>query len=189
MRNQSRIVLAVGITLFAAALVYTACYTYFHLFVIDHWRNIILVLLWAGAAVALGLLFVNRAQTREELRRRCYLSPEWIYNHEIGYARLSQAIPDGDAFDFVTFAADALVDMSYGFDVAETPENFEPTFMVSTTTFKVRQTGDGAVVSKWEGHLHRVVSDAEGRRGTYEIAPFANAAELARLLEENEAFS
>jgi hypothetical protein len=79
--------------------------------------------------------------------------------------------------------------MSYGFEVAEVPEDFEPTFMVSTTTFKVRQTGDGAVVSQWKGTLHRVVSDSDGNRGTYEIAPFENAAELAQLLEDNEAFS
>lgn len=188
MRRRSLICAIVGALLLVAALVYTACYAYFHLFVIDHWRNIVVILLWTAVAVALGLWLLDRAATREELRRRCYLSPEWIYNHEIGYARLSQAVPDGDAFEFVTFAADALVEMSYGFEVAETPEDFEPTLMVSTTTFKVRRTGDGAVVSQWKGSLHRVVSDREGHRGTYEIAPFSNAAELAQLLEDNGAF-
>ena len=77
--------------------------------------------------------------------------------------------------------------MSYGFEVADAPADFEPEFMVSTSEFKVRRTGDGAVVSQWKGALHRVVSDADGTRGTYEIAGFDNAAELAQLLEQNEA--
>ena len=98
-------------------------------------------------------------------------------------------MPSGDAYEFVTFAADALVEMSYGFEVAEMPEDFQPRYMVSTKTFKVRQTGDGAVVSQWKGALHRVVSDPNGTRGTYEIGQFENAAQLAQLLEQNEAFS
>ena len=189
MRKQTIASLAVGIVLLVAAVVYTICYAYFHLYLIDRWRNILLVLLWAAVAAVMVILFVNRSGTREELLRRYYLSPEWIYNHEIGYAPLSQAIPDGDAYEFVTFAADALVEMSYGFEVAKAPENFQPDFMVSTSEFKVRHTGDGAVVSRWKGALHRVVSDPDGTRGTYEIGLFNNAAELAQLLEQNEVFS
>ena len=189
MRKQAFASLVLGIILLLAALAYTICYAYFHLYVIDHWRNIVVIVLWALAAAVLAIAFVERSHTREELIRRYYLSREWIYNYEIGYARLSQAVPSGDAYEFVSFAADSLVEMSYGFEVAEAPTDFEPEFMVSTTTFKVRHTGDGAVVSVWKGSLHRVVSDADGNRGTYEIGSFENAAELARLLEQNEALS
>ena len=189
MRKQSIAGLVIVILLLLAAIIYTLCYAYFRLFVIDHWRNILVLVLWAAVAVVAVAWFVNSSKTREELLRRYYLSHEWVYNHEIGYARLSQAVPDGDAYEFVSFAADSLVEMSYGFDVAEAPDNFEPEFMVSTTNFQVRRTGDGAVVSRWQGSLHRVVSDPNGTRGTYEIAEFKNAAELAQLLEQNEALS
>ncbi|MDO4890254.1 MAG: hypothetical protein Q3963_02740 [Coriobacteriaceae bacterium] len=189
MRNPSKVNLIIGLLLLVAAIVYTVCYTVLHLYVIDHWRNILVVGLWALAAVVLAVWFAQRSLEREELIRRYYLSRDWIYNHEIGYAPLSQVVPDADAYEFVTFAADALVEMSYGFEVAETPDNFEPDFMVSTTRFDVRQTGDGAVVAQWKGALHRVVRDQDGNRGTYEIAPFENAAELAQLLEENEALA
>lgn len=189
MRRQSIASLVIGVVVLAAAIAYTLSYAYFHLYVIDHWRNILVVALWAVAAAALAIWFVQRSREREELIRRYYLSHDWVYNHEIGYARIAQAIPDGDAYEFVTFAADSLVEMSYGFDVAEAPEDFEPEFMVSTTTFQVRHTGDGAVVSQWKGSLHRVVSDSDGQRGTYEIGAFGNAAELAQLLEQNGAIS
>ena len=189
MRRESFVGLVVGAILLVAAVVYTICYAFLRLYVIDHWRNILLVLLWALVVLVLALWFVQRSREREELIRRYYLSHEWVYNHEIGYARLSQAIPDGDAYEFVTFAADALVEMSYGFEVAEAPDNFEPEFMVSTSTFQVRRTGDGAVVSQWKGSLHRVVSDAAGERGTYEIGTFDNPVELAQLLDQNEAIS
>jgi hypothetical protein len=189
MRKQSIAGLVIVILLLLAAIIYTLCYAYFRLFVIDHWRNILVLVLWAAVAVVAVAWFVNSSKTREELLRRYYLSHEWVYNHEIGYARLAQAVPDGDAYEFVTFAADALVAMSYGFEVAEPPKDFEPKFMVSTERFEVRDTGDGAVVSQWKGSLHRVVSDSEGTRGTLEIATFDNAAELAQLLEENEALS
>lgn len=189
MRKQSLLGLAVALALLVAAVAYTLCYAYFRLYLIDNWRNILLVLVWAAVAIALAAWWVQRSHEREELIRRYYLSPEWVYNHEIGYASLAQAVPDGDAYEFVTFAADSLVTMSYGFEVAETPKDFEPKFMVSTERFEVRNTGDGAVVSQWKGSLHRVVTDGEGTRGTIEIAPFDNAAELAQLLEENEALS
>ena len=189
MRKQSKASLVVGVALLVVAVVYTACYSYFRLYLIDHWRNILFVFVWALVAGALVLWFVQRSREREELIRRYYLSPEWIYNHEIGYASLAQAVPDGDAYEFVTFAADSLVAMSYGFEVAETPQDFEPKFMVSTDKFQVRHIDDGAVVSQWKGSLHRVVSDSADTRGTYEIGTFDNAAELAQLLEENEALS
>ncbi|MDO4399671.1 MAG: hypothetical protein Q4D27_01835 [Coriobacteriia bacterium] len=187
MRKQTRIGMIIGVALLLAVIVYTACYAYFRLYIIDHWRNILFVLVCAAVVVALVVLFVNRSREREALIRRLYLSHEWIYNHEIGYARISQVVPDGDAYEFVTFAADALVEMSYGFAVAEAPDDFEPEYMVATTVFDIRQTGDGAVVKQWSGSLHRVVSDPDGQRGTYEVATFENAAELAQLLEENEA--
>ena len=188
MRSKSLAGIA-AIAVLVVAIAYTLCYAYFRLYLIDNWRNILLVLIWALVAIVLAAWFTQRSHEREELIRRYYLSPEWVYNHEIGYARLAQAVPDGDAYEFVTFAADALVAMSYGFEVAEPPKDFEPKFMVSTERFEVRDTGDGAVVSQWRGSLHRVVSDSEGTRGTLEIATFDNAAELAQLLEENEALS
>ena len=189
MRKQTIASLVVGAALLLAAVVYTLYYAYFDLQNVDRWQRILLMMVLLACAVAMVGLFVNRSHLRKEMLRRYYLSSEWIYNHEIGYAPLSQATPNGDAYEFVTFAADALVEMSYGFEVAETPEDFEPTLMVSTTTFKVRRTGDGAVVSQWKGSLHRVVSDANGTRGTFELGRFNNAAELAQLLEQNEVLS
>jgi hypothetical protein len=189
MRKQTIASIVVAAILLVLAIAYTLSYAYFNLHLIDQWRSILLVLLWAAVAVVIVGIFVERYHTREELLRRYYLSPDWIYNHEIGYAKLSQVIPDADAYEFVTFAADSLIEMSYGFEVAETPESFEPKFMVATKVFKVRRTGDGAVVSQWKGSLNRVVSDPDGTRGTFELGEFDNAAELAQLLEENEALS
>lgn len=189
MRKQTIASLVVGAALLVAAMAYTLCYAYFDLYLVDRWQTTLLVMLWAGFAAALVALFVDRSRLREEMLRRYYLSPEWVYNHEIGYARLSQAAPNGDAYEFVTFAADALIEMSYGFEVAETPNDFQPEYMVSTSVFKVRQTGDGAVVAQWKGALNRVVSDPNGKRGTFELGHFENAAELAQLLVQNEVLS
>ena len=188
-RKQTIVSLAVGLVLLVATVVYTICYAYYDFYLVDRWQNVLLIVLWAALAAALVALFVNRSNLREEMRRCYYLSQKWVYNHEIGYARLSQAAPNGDAYEFVTFAADALVEMSYGFEVAETPQDFQPEYMVSTSVFKIRKTGDGAVVSQWKGALHRVVSDTSGTRGTFELGRFDNAAELAQLLEQNEVIS
>lgn len=162
MRKQTIASLIVGAALLIAAVVYTLLYAYFDLQYVDRWQRILLIVLLMVIAAAMVALFVNRSHLREEMVRRYYLSPEWVYNHEIGYAPLSQAAPNGDAYEFVTFAADALIEMSYGFEVAETPQDFQPQYMVSTKVFRVRQTGDGAVVSQWKGALHRVVSDSHG---------------------------
>ena len=189
MRKQTIASLVVGAALLLAAVVYTLYYAYFDLQNVDRWQRILLMMVLLACAVAMVGLFVNRSHLRKEMLHRYYLSSEWIYNREIGYAPLSQATPNGDAYEFVTFAADALVEMSYGFEVAEVPQDFQPEYMVSTKVFRVRQTGDGAIVSRWEGALHRVVSDTDGNRGTFEIGQFKNAAELAQLLEQNEALS
>ncbi|MDO4532684.1 MAG: hypothetical protein Q4C36_03075 [Coriobacteriia bacterium] len=121
MRKQTIASLIVGAALLIAAVVYTLLYAYFDLQYVDCWQRILLIVLLMVIAAAMVALFVNRSHLREEMVRRYYLSPEWVYNHEIGYAPLSQAAPNGDAYEFVTFAADALIEMSYGFEVAETP--------------------------------------------------------------------
>ena len=189
MRKQHIASAVVAAILLIAAIVFTVVYTAFQLYLVNNWQDVVVLLLWASVAVALALMFIERSRTREELIRRYYLSHDWIYNHEIGYAKLSNATSCSNAYDFVAFAADSLVEMSYGFEVAEAPKDFEPEFMVSTRVFKVRDTGDGAVVSQWKGSLHRVVSDANGTRGTFELGRFNNAAELAQLLEQNEVLS
>jgi len=140
------------------------------------------------------LLFVLWRQTleRETLVRRFYISHEWIYNHEIGYAPLDRIIPDGDAYDFVTFAAEALARMSYGFEVANTPSSFEPEYIIESSAFLFHSTDEdddegAVVVDTWEGTLLKVDNPRDGKSSQSEVGNFSNAGELARLIEEVEA--
>ena len=188
MKGHNRTHVVVGIIALVVIAGLLVVYFSFGVFRGDRGINLLLMLLWVVLVILMIVVLQRRVLKREEIVRRFYLSKDGIYNNEMGYALFPHVDRGDDMLQFVLFAANSLVEMSYGFEVAETPEDFEPTLMVSTTTFKVRRTGDGAVVSQWKGSLHRVVSDREGHRGTYEIAPFSNAAELAQLLEDNGAF-
>ena len=154
--------------------------------------NISLVL--AGILTAALLLSVlwQRTLLREALVRRFYISPSWIYNHEIGYAPLSQVVPDGDAYGFVLFAANALARMSYGFEVAETPQAFEPVLIIDSPTFLFHTSGEesddpdeGVVIDEWQGVLRPVESLSHGEQGLGEAVDFENAGDLAQLLQDS----
>ena len=153
--------------------------------------NITIVL--AGVIVVAFLLVVlwQRTLVREAMVRHFYLSDGWIHNHEIGYAPISRIVPDRDAYEFVTFAAEALAHMSYGFDVADAPESFEPTYVIESNIFLFHTIGDeddldaGVVVDEWEGRLRVVDDSSADGTGFRDIAEFSSAKELANLLEEN----
>lgn len=151
--------------------------------------NVLLVALWVLVGAALLLVFRQRSLLREEMIRRFYLSEFWIYNHEIGYAPIAQIVPDGDVYEFVTFAADSLAHMSYGFEVAETPDDFEPKLLISSNTFRFHLVGEGdddtsAVIDQWKGTLQKVGRAADGTHTYTALGSYGNAKELARLIED-----
>lgn len=173
------------------ALALSIAYLNLGLFRGDRGFDLWLIILWVlVAAVALFILW-QRSLTREEMVRRFYVSDEGVYNHEIGYAPISQIAPDADAYEFVSFAADSLAEMSYGFEVADPPEDFKPTVMISTRLLRYRKPADdedgGAVVDQWKGSLYLV--ETPGDEKTYKSAgTYENARELAQLLEDNGLF-
>ena len=153
--------------------------------------NMALVLIGLVTVTLLLSVFWRQTLRRESMVRRFYISSEWIYNHEIGYAPLERIVPDGNVFDFVTFAADALAHMSYGFEVANPPTSFVPSFVIDSEVFLYHQSGneqdDGVVVDEWQGVLCHVDDPTLGDRGFSIIDSFENAGELADLLARNGA--
>ena len=143
-----------------------------------------------GTSLLLIVLW-RRTLLREALVRRFYVSPAWIYNHEIGYAPLARIVVDGNVFAFVIYAADALAHMSYGFEVAETPTSFEPRFVIDSRIFLFHESGidGGVVIDEWRGVLRQIVDATRGERGLTDIATFDDAGELAFLLERHGAFA
>ena len=152
--------------------------------------NVTIVLAGVVAVWFLLAILVRRTLLREALVRRFYISPDWIYNHEIGYAPLRRVIPDGNVYDFVIFAAEALAHMSYGFEVAETPASFEPRYLIESNVFLFHTTDDpddpegGVVIDAWEGVLRAIDDPDAGEAGLRDIASFSDAGELARLLAQ-----
>ena len=143
------------------------------------------------------LLFVYRLRMRQrdEMTRRFYVSRDWIYNHEIGHAPMERVLASGDAYGFVTFAADALAKMSYGFEVADAPADFSPEFVIDSRVFQFHSIGgadddpaDGVVVDRWCGALQRVSVGAGGRLSLADVGEFENAAQLAQLIDEHMDF-
>lgn len=155
-------------------------------------RALLNISLALGGVTIVWLLLIilwHRTLQREVIVRRFYVSRDWIYNHEIGYAPFSRIVPEGDAYEFVTFAAEALARMSYGFEVANTPSSFVPELIIDSDVFLFHTTDDdededGVVVDSWEGILRKVDDPDRGERGLSDFATFSNAGELARLLEE-----
>lgn len=159
--------------------------------------NVLLVVLWVVVAGLLLFVFWWRSLLREEMLRQFFVADDWVYNHEIGYAPMKRIVPNGDAYRFVTFAADALAKMSYGFEVAEAPEEFHPRFLISSKEFHYHFSGgddedgegsDGVVVDHWRGSLELIQSGAYDVANYIEVGEFENAWDLARLLEDNGAF-
>lgn len=151
--------------------------------------NIALILTGVIVAGILTAVLGYRTLVRETLVRRFFVSPHWIYNHEIGYARLDHIAPNDNVYGFVTFAAEALARMSYGFEVAELPESFEPSVCIDSRIFHYHTASDdpddGIVVDAWRGVVRKVTGEDLNDESSFEdIAPFDDAGELARLLED-----
>lgn len=191
MRKRTRIEWIVGAVVIVVAIIWTIAYFISGAYRSDDGINLALVALWVAAAVVLLLLLIRYSHTREEMVRRFYVSDEGIYNHELGYVPFSSIEGGEDVLVIVTFAADALAKMSYGYDVAELPADFVPRTVITTNILRYHSPDDdeenGVVIDKWEGQLLHVV--VPGDESSYELlGTYRNARELAYLLEENEAF-
>lgn len=192
--KQLKAAIAVEVIVFVIAFAFTLTYINLGWYRSSHVLDVMLIVLWVLVAAALLLVFLSRSFVREEMVRRFYLSHSWIYNHEIGYAPLAQIVPDGDAYEFVTFAGEALARMSYGFEVATAPEDFQPEYLISSRKFQFHLIGDhdspedaGVVIDRWTGSLQRVKLEADGSHTYSEVGSYDNAKELAILLDSCDA--
>ena len=165
MKKSLVFAIAVEVVVLIAAFAFSVSYLLFGMWRESLILNMALVIVWVLVAGVLLIVFWWRSLVREEMVRRFYVSDKWIYNHEIGYAPLSRIIPNGDAYGFVTFAAEALAKMSYGFEVAETPDDFKPRFLISSHDFHFHLSGgddelgdeaEGVVVDAWKGTLQKI---------------------------------
>ena len=180
----------------AVAFVFSTTYFSLGLYQVDTLNTVVLVVLWVLVAAVLLFVLWSRSLKREEMVRRFYLNKDYIYNHEIGYAPIRAIAPNVDAYELVMFAAASLARMSYGFEIAATPNDFVPLFLVKSSVFTfhepyaedadVGEDGGPVVIDRWEGALLRVTDAA--REDDYElIGTFENARGLARLLQNIEA--
>ncbi len=157
--------------------------------------NLSMIVLLVLVSGALMFFYWWRVLQRDEMARRFYVSKDWIYNHEIGHAPISRVRAEGDAYDFVTFMADALAKMSYGFEVADAPEDFSPELVIDSREFHFHfldenegDSTDGVVIDRWKGALQRVSITKGGKVSLVDVGTFGNAAELAGLIEESMDF-
>ena len=157
--------------------------------------NIVAIVLLVLVSGVLLFVYWWRTMQRDEMARRFYISKDWIYNYEIGHAPMKRVMAEGDSYGFVTFAADSLAKMSYGFEVADTPEDFSPEFVIDSRVFHFHLAGDetddaadGVVVDHWQGALQRVSVGAGGKLALADVGQFGNASELARLLDDHVDF-
>jgi len=185
MGRRVRVYAIIGIVLLAVIAVMLILYFGLGIFLFDNMVNFWLMILLAAVVAAAVFVIHYRVLTRERMIRRLYLSDEGLYNFEIGYTPISRIEGGEDAFQLVLFAATSLVEMSYGFEVADLPDDFEPTLMISTDNLRFhRVTGEdgGAVIDQWKGSLQRISSLDEA--GSHEkLGSFGNARELALLIE------
>lgn len=195
MHDQQNIVFAVSCIALLSAVLFTVAQALFGWYAPHPWVNTLLLVLWVLVVLALFQAFQALTTRRKEAVRRFYLSPEWVYNHEIGYAPLSKIVKE-TPYDFVMFAGNALAKMAYGFDVADAPENFQPTLLISSKRFTfhfIDDSGDpadrGVVVDKWTGSLDKVQTAPDGSRTYIQLGEYANATDLAMLLDANGAFN
>lgn len=174
MKSNLRAALLVEAVVLVAALALSVAYFVLGLHETNQFLSVVLIILWVLFAAILLFVFWSRSMTREEMVRRFYLNSQWIYNHEIGYAPIDKIVPDGDAYEFVTFAADSLARMSYGFEVADVPQDFQPEFLISSSVFRTHtiQTDDDGFVSEEEA-AEDVAAAAEAAEG---VAANAKAA-------------
>lgn len=182
--------LKIGIVLEVVVLGIALWFSYFYFsngfYQLNHGYDVLLVMLWVLVAALLLFLLWSRSLLREEMMRRFYISPEWIYNHEIGYAPVKKVMGEGNVYDFVAFAADSLAEMSYGFEVAETPDNFKAEYVVSSRRFRYHHTGDGVVIDQWQGVLQKVKRSQNSTDfSLVVVGEYENINQLARLMEDN----
>ena len=190
MRRYLKSAIVVELLVLIAALVFLLAFLGFDLGQRRPFLNVSLV--FAGV-LSVGMLLAilwNRILLREAMVRRFYVADEWIYNHEIGYAPLERIAPDGDVFGFVTFAANALARMSYGFEIADPPTSFDPYYIIESNVFLFHASEDapddpdeGVIIDEWRGVLSRIDEPGAGDAGHTKVGSFSNAGELAYLLE------
>lgn len=195
MHKQFRIAIIVEVIVLLIASGFSVVYAQMGASRTGHIMDILLVMLWVIVAVALLLVFRMRSLAREEMVRRFYFSQDWVYNHEIGYAPLQQVVPDRDPYEFVTFAADSLAKMSYGFEIATAPDDFSPRYVISSKDFQYHLLGDdsdpddvSAVIDAWTGSLQRIETDSKGNHVYVDVGEYSNARELAHLIDTEDAF-
>ena len=192
MNGTVRASVVVEIVVLLAAVGLTVAYFFFNLTRSDRGLTLILIALWVLVAALAPIALSRKNETREEIIRRFYLSEEGIYNHEIGYASFDRAVSSNDAYEFVSFAADSLAEMSYGFEDVDPPDDFKPIFVISTYPFHCHkpedaEEDDGAITDSWQGALLSV-EDPEDESTYKELGTYGDARELAVLLEENGVF-
>lgn len=188
MRGHARIHMVIG----AIALIIIAgllvVYLVLDIFHGDKGINLLLMLLWVALVILMVVVLQRRILKREEIMRRFYLSEDGIYNNEMGYALLPQVDDGDDMLPFVLFAANSLVEMSYGFEMADPPDDFKPTMIITTEKLRFHRPEGveegGAVIDEWKGTLLRIVTP--GDESSLELlGTYTNARELAFLLDEH----
>ena len=182
--------LKVGIVIEVLVLIVAISFSVFYFqhgfYRMNHGYDVILVMSWVLVAALLLTLAWSRSLLREEMVRRFYLSSTWVYNHEIGYAPVSKMTASGNVYDFVAYAAESLAEMSYGFEVAETPEDFKAEYVISSQRFRThRSEDDGFVIDQWRGVMQKVErSEDSDDFSLVEVGAFSDANQLARLIEK-----
>jgi len=142
-------------------------------------------------ASALLVYIWHRTLQRESLVRRLYISSGGIYNNEFGFAPMSKISDSANAYDVVTFAADALAQMSYGFEIAERPEEFDPRYAIDSSIFVYHASdpkgdlSEGIVIDDWQGRLRERLRKPHGITAWRPVETFDGAGELARLIEDH----
>ena len=190
MRKRIHAYLVIGIVFCVAIIALALLYFVFDLFAVDRGAVILLLFLFALAVTFIVSALRRQSRMREEMVRRFYLSPAGIYNYEIGFAPRSRITGGDDSLTLAVFMVDSLAKMSYGFEVAELPGDFQPQLLVDTEELLFHQLENedgGTVVDSWKGLLYQV--DESGDEDSYEeLGAFDNARSLAFLLEENADF-
>ncbi|GEM_PF-2897847 len=191
MKGHNRTHVVVGIIALVVIAGLLVVYFSFGVFRGDRGINLLLMLLWVVLVILMIVVLQRRVLKREEIVRRFYLSKDGIYNNEMGYALFPHVDRGDDMLQFVLFAANSLVEMSYGFKMADPPDDFQPTLIITTEKLRFHRPEGveegGAVIDEWKGTLLRIVTP--GDEGSYELlGTYGNARELAFLLEEHEAF-
>ena len=175
-----------GTVLLVAVAALTIAYLGFGVFRGEDGFILWLLLAWVAVIVVFVVALRMRSRTREELARRFFLSEGGIYNHELGYAPLPDADGGDAALRIVSFAVDSLATMSYGFEVVDRPQDFEPKLVIATTALEYHWTGGagegGVVIDRWEGSLLRIAKPGD-ESSLETIGTYRNACDLAELLE------